>query len=757
VAAIAAPVARRVAASAVPDSLPAPPDVDLNLRVASLPVLAAPRWNADNKPLLMPPAAEAKQLTQQFPSLEDRWPYPSALLRQLEVLLQDAACAAWAQSVHDGLRALVYVSESSGTAWDQQFAALESLAEQALPLAQTEGAAAYRTRLLRARFALLRRLVVWKQVHRITEEGVDTYTVSIADTNEVARRLDAAEQQLGSSDLAHAWRQYLCLDELRLAASAGDASHQRRFARSTLARMNSLQLNAAQAEFLKRPDFDNLAVSLRAWAGEPLDCLQVLESLELYEETQATSSANELANYYQVARWSTTDNVRQLAEVVNTYYRNANLRVALNADMLNRLLPSPVVTEEPVRDTLLGAQVRGTSQTSATLNVVLIPDPHRWNVGVKVDGEVDSRTSAIRGPARFYSDGFSRYAASKPLTVDRQGVHMGSARTRANLRTHLRGVETSFDSIPVLGWLARAVAWGQHDRSSQEANWVASAKLRRMASNRVDEEVERQIADVEEKFQKQWLQPLRRLNLQPVALDMQTTTDELLVRYRLASDAQLGAHTPRPEAPRNSLLSVQVHESALNNTLEQMKLEGQRFEVRELYSKLADDFQRSDAQVPDDIPDGMYVRFADRNAIRVRCDDSRLTVTIRIAELKNGRRKTWRNFAVRAYYVPDTTQLDASLVRDGGIELAGERDIALLGIFAKVLSKSRPFKLVNEDLAQNPKLQDVKITQFTIDDGWVGVALGADERAAEASAMPVPAPRESAPSIARAEVCGTDR
>jgi hypothetical protein len=40
-------------------------------------------------------------------------------------------------------------------------------------------------------------------------------------------------------------------------------------------------------------------------------------------------SSGELAQHYQVIRWSPTDDVQELAATLNTYYRNANLRVAV--------------------------------------------------------------------------------------------------------------------------------------------------------------------------------------------------------------------------------------------------------------------------------------------------------------------------------------------------------------------------------------------------------------------------------------------
>jgi hypothetical protein len=207
---------------------------------------------------------------------------------------------------------------------------------------------------------------------------------------------------------------------------------------------------------------------------------------------------------------------------------------------------------------------------------------------------------------------------------------------------------------------------------------------------------------------------------------MSTTQQRVIARYRLAADNQLGAQTPRPQAPGDSLLSVQLHESALNNTLANLKLEGRRTELHELYRELAMIFERPELEVPEGIPEGVVVQFADEDAIRVRCDDSQVMLTIRIAELKSGRSK-WNDFSVRAFYVPDAEQLNANLVRQDTLQIMGERigeRLPLRVIFSKVLSKSRTFNLINKRLSENPNLADCRVNQFVINDGWIGVGIG---------------------------------
>jgi hypothetical protein len=152
------------------------------------------------------------------------------------------------------------------------------------------------------------------------------------------------------------------------------------------------------------------------------------------------------------------------------------------------------------------------------------------------------------------------------------------------------------------------------------------------------------------------------------------------------------------------------------------------------------------AEVPEDLPENVFVTFADEDPIRIDCQDGRVRLTIRLKELaQEGTRNRWTNFTVRAYYAPSADQLDANLYRDGIIELIGEsrplaigQRTALTAIFARVLSRNRKLHIINEQIAKAPQLQDQQVTQFVIHDGWMGIALGPKAPGREAAMHPRP-------------------
>jgi hypothetical protein len=714
----------------------------LDVSVAEMPALPEPNRSTTITPHLTAPplrpviSPEVDPLPQlqkkpvsRLPKMVSIWPYPAALMESLEELAKHSLCQAWAEEVLRGFERLLRSPEFCSNGVCQQLIHLGKLSGDGRALAESAESDQLHAEILRASYAIQRRAETWLHVYHIIAAGKNLQPVALRNTGTIFTHLDAVERHLEQSEHGSAWRDYLKLDELNVASYSADATERRQIARQVLHRMEASRLNLNQLAVLKKPPFDGLSATLRRWANEPIDYRHLLEDLESYEQTRSTVTGHSLARNIQLVRWSNCAQVVDLADTLNSHYRNANLRVTVSEALINRLLPQEYAFEQELNEYLFGAYVSGQSQAEARLRVDLVPDPEKWRLGIQATGDVESDTMTTKGPATFYNTGLSRYLANKFVLIDRNGVRTESTQTEANSQIELHRYETDYDFVPILGWVARSLALQQHDSMHEQARQQADAKLECLASERMDCEVQQQVDDVRETFQEKWLTPLRRLQLEPFALDMETTEQNLIVRYRLAGNDQLAAYTPRPRAPRHSLLSAQIHESALINTIQQLKLDGRRDQLRTLYRELAETFQRPDLAIPDDIPDDVTVQFAEHDAIRLHCDEGRVTITLRIAELKRKRRKPWRHFAVRAYYVPDSSQLDANLVREGYVELAGLRlntfdQIALRGIFSKVLSDDRPFNIINKQLSQNPVLKDLRVTQFVINDGWIGVALG---------------------------------
>ena len=336
--------------------------------------------------------------------------------------------------------------------------------------------------LQRVAFALERRLAIWRGVHELSRPVLTPVSLrnNAFDAAKMTECVKGIDQQLTQLDNAQTWRQYLLLDHLRQLESqqwSACAAERSRLARAILTRLSAANETPDERQFFSAPAWQAFSDELRTWVVEPVDYQQLLDDLERLEETGGEGAAGAVADYYQLMRWSTSPLVAELGERINTHYRNANVRVAISADLVNRLLPHPQTVDEAVNDTLMGGRVFGRSRVSTRLNVVLFPDRQQWKMGLEAEGNVDSHTETKRGPAVFHNAGRARYLARKLLLMDHRGLRAEEAEAAAISNANLTRLETDLDGVPVVNLLVRAIARQQYDSKAGEAKWEAEGLL----------------------------------------------------------------------------------------------------------------------------------------------------------------------------------------------------------------------------------------------------------------------------------------
>jgi hypothetical protein len=191
----------------------------------------------------------------------------------------------------------------------------------------------------------------------------------------------------------------------------------------------------------------------------------------------------------------------------------------------------------------------------------------------------------------------------------------------------------------------------------------------------------------------------------------------------------LAGHGPRPRAPGDSVASVQVHQSFLNNFCEQLAWEGKTFSLPQLREDVSQRLNRHWEVEPGQEHDEVQITFARQNAVRMRCEDGRIELNLAIAQLKL-HQTTWHDFVVRVFYKPNLSVPQGLVERDGPVQLIGDRlgpkaQLALRSIFSKTFSQSKHFNILPDNLAETrPGLANLSVAQFDVDDEWIGLAFG---------------------------------
>lgn len=658
------------------------------------------------------------------------WQEPVALVDQLEDLSWECETGGWARDVHRFVRKFGAAMDQGSDDAASLLGQIEQLRQQGETLAAQLGTNPMASKVRRVGFALDRRLVVWKlvvQAGGLVKAAGETIPREPQRLALCVTKLDSLTK---ITQGGKAWAEYLALDDLRDLAQGKISNDEeaRNVARIVLERLNNTPMNRRQREFLATQPLAALKSELARWAAEPIEFRQVLRHLEQFEQTGGTADARLLAEDCRRLALSQVGARRELAQRMDLYYRNANVRVAVAGELLNRMIPERPPEYAEVNDVVLGNRVHGQRLVSTKVGVRLIPDPQRVRVALEINGLVSSLTHSTAGPATFYNDSEAAYRAWKEIDLGRDGMRLKPADVAVSNDLRLRSLSTDFDAIPLVNIVVQEVARSQHEMRKPEANSEIQEKVYAQAKKQIDEEGDARLKDLATRLEDRVVEPLAELALGPAVINAETTDRRVVMRLRLGAEDQLGGYTPRPMAPADSVASIQLHESALNNVVGQLKLDGGTFTVPQLRERIAACFHRPEMLQRESENEDVTITFAPRNAIQVRCQDGQVTVILTIAQLSRGG-QTWDDFQVRACYRPEVRGLSAFLVRDDVIQLLGDRvrgrsQIALRGIFSRVFSKDQPLPLMPAQITKDKRLAGIAITQLVVEDGWIGLALG---------------------------------
>jgi hypothetical protein len=677
--------------------------------------------------------------------LPSAWPRPVSLWDATGRLgTESAQVAAWANQVQDTLNALQTVPTLVDPRAGELIERMRALAERA-PQLEVYLTEANRCQLRRVRYGLERRGDVWGHVHELARQQQATpRVVNVAEVVPILKEIDRrmAEHPFGAS-----WRRYLMLDKLTLVATetwVSDPTVRRDTARTVLQHSASDKLTPDQQHELNDPAIQHLRRQLEDWAEGPVDLPTLVAALEQFEQVRSITVAAAVVQQMRALKFCRDAGAAGLDRALDVHYRNANFRCSVSARLLNDMLPILEPMDQQIRDRILGAVVSGQNRTWTDLHVRLVEDAEQLRLQVEADGESRSRTVSIKGPVRLYSRDRSRFRAGKQLIVSPQGIFVSRAMATANGQSTLLDVQTDYDQIPLLGWIVRQIALDEHDEQRPRIRAEIQQRISGRARQQLDDSVHERLSNMEAKLDKAVIQPLRELQLDPKAMEMRTTPDRLVMRYRLAAGSQLAAYTPRPRGAPDNYLSLQLHESLANNLLAQLHLEDQRIELEELMRRLSERLSIQRQDIHEEIPPDVVLHLGSDRPIQVEFDEERVLVTFRIKELK-APRNTWRNFVVRGRYRADVAQTHVDLERDGGIELISEQlgfrdQVALRGIFTKVITHDHRLNILRGRFLSDPRLMQLGVTQFVARDGWIGISVGplgeGEDRVARESTRP---------------------
>ena len=691
-------------------------------------------------PLLAPPAREPGEWN------SDSLGWPESLFEELDSLAWNCETGDWARLTARQVSALGLAMADGSDETASILPLLDELVLRADSLADELEDDALASDVRKAGRSLGRRTYVWRWV---VSAGGPTATIAHrgpGDGERIGRCLLRIDELLGDAAESSAWREFLALHRLRaMSARAEDGPSEQDWQLSVeiLSRMSQPGLTDQQREFLAGGPIGELRSELSDWVGGPVNLGRLMENIERYEVTGSVADARRLSEDLMRLQVSPSADHREFGRCVQNNYRQANVRIAVTEELLNRMIPPREEEYEWVRDRVLGMPVRGHQWTDTDVAIRMVPDSQRLCLALEVDGLVSSLTSSSSGPATFHNDSESTYTAHKEMELKTSGLHFQPAQVSVDNFTNLRSVRTDLDGIPLIGSMVRQIARSEHQKNRPQVSREVEQKVLRRARQQIDEESEARLGRLSDRLTDRVVDPLKAMSVGPTMVEAHTDNERMTMELRLAGNVQLGAHTVRPWAPSDSLASCQIHESALNNVVAGLELEGKTYTLAELRRHIAERFNRPELAEIETEDDEVSITFAEDDAARIRFEEGRIAISMSVAKLRQSRR-VWRDFQVLVYYRPQLSGRSAELIRDGVVRLVGRLDIrsqiVLRGVFSKTFSKDRPWQVLPEALSGDPRADGLHVTQLALADGWLGLALGPVRSASRPSVAQRPSP-----------------
>ncbi len=698
-------------------TMPSPVSRDRLLANDLDPILSAPtpvpigNAHGDRNPI---PAAEL--------AVSEVWPMPDSLLQQLEELEQALGFRSWQINFKRLLHELAntaaiedpkvkIVLDDLSLLADQLWEESRSIAARAA----TDVDRATAAHLSRTSYDLHRQVSLWQWVHRFSTTDGPQLQPQTTEAQSIAFRrwnFDQVDPQ---------WRDYLGLDLLEQCGP-----NARQSARTVLGRLHSVGLDSAQRAFVGRIVSPELERELRQTAATPLDLNQFLIDVESYHRQSNGFTQSRLNDHFQNCIWGGSPQDLTMAQILEDHYRNANVRIAISETLMNRILARPRSANEPVRDHILGANVSGRSQITNQLGIQLVPDERQWSLVLTTTGNVLSRTQAHRDGFVIHSVGTANVVGSKRLSVSYDGVTSQLPQVEAITDNQVIGLDSPFDDIPMLGWTARRIAQRKQQASAPVADQIVRSRIRSRVQERMEQAVTAALQKAKTELDRLIISRFVDWSLEPQPIEMSTTENDVVLRYRLAGFDQMAADTPRPSIDDQMAGSLQLHESAVNNGLARLDLADATFTMETLLQHL-----RAKLKTNFDVSDGslhqVEVGFAPYDPIRVDFADDSILLTINLKRLQIDRGKNWRNVTVQTRYEVQFDGFYLTLRQSGGVRASGNHvrvrdEIAIGAIFDQLLSDEYRYSLLPQEYEADFLQSGIRLAHIALADGWLSVA-----------------------------------
>jgi hypothetical protein len=418
-----------------------------------------------------------------------------------------------------------------------------------------------------------------------------------AKTNAVSAALADLKSDLATIAGGSAWLPYVKVEALEAALKAspeGDATVAALTAtQAQIAKRDTLS-DGDQKAFLSRNSFTKLHAAvgqLLATASRPVgkpdvaklrgELTKFVAALEDYEATSSVVSAGQVRESLQAL--DDLGGASKLAVVLAAHYGNDNVRIAASEKFLSRLLADARVQQGQVRDFILGANVGGWQTTATNVGVDLKPAQNKVRFDLVLNGTVQSNTAGATSQATIYTSGYHTFRATKEVSFDGQTFRTSPALIGVNANNTTTGASTRMSGMPLFGRMAQQIAMREAAARRPQSEAIAASRVSDRVTPEFNAEVDKAFRQASNDYETQFAAGLKAARIYPDRQTYSSTDDRATIATRLMPEGKLGGSPAEARLLQvTSGAAMLMHESVVNNTIDEIGFAGKTFSEEEL-------------------------------------------------------------------------------------------------------------------------------------------------------------------------------
>ena len=476
---------------------------------------------------------------------------------------------------------------------------------------------------------------------------------------------------LGRSTSGADWRRYLDWPALEGQASSGQAADPR-VLRDLEKKLGSPEMGLDMPQFVRVrkavTKYAELADAARGDGAKQFsDRLDKLSSALL--TASASGQAEALAPVAPILeRLVESGQAPGVVAVIRGANSRPNIHLEVAEDLLAPAVNRPVDQVQPVDDVVLGTRIRGTGHTTGTVRLDFVPSGEKAVFDIILGATNISHTRGTQGPVTVNSRGVTAIDARRRIFLDEFNVAAAPVEASADTNSTVTGmgINARFGKR-----LIRRIATKKIAESKAQAESIAEGKARDRIRHQFGEQTEPAVAQMRDQFQQKVRGPLQARGLYPESFHMHTTDRHLRIVARKSLAGQLAAFSSPPAASVDNIITAQIHESAVNNILED-KLGGKVI-TQDDVARIA---KEQNLKMPDSLgsdPDAEQktwaITFAKYRPVTVATSESRVKVTVRGDKFVSGER-SFPGMDIAAVYAVGQGPKGPVLVREGNVQIS---------------------------------------------------------------------------------------